>query len=673
MANPLSPEDLYRFRWIDHPRVAPAGDVVAYSLSWADAEAVENRGSVLVQGLMPGAEALPLPGTGRRDSAPEWSPDGRRLAFLGRVGPRDQVHVHTLGESDSRRLTLLPDGVSDVRWSPDGRHLGFLAAVPSDPDGVVEDPRPPDSAEQVRRPPVARVVRSLDYKHDGSGYTDGRRPHLFTIPVDGGEPRQLTSGPWSILGFSWAPDSASLAVVGDAEPGAERRRESHLHVVTLDGERRRLVGGMDISAPAWSPDGQTIAFLAPRGDAAGLHERVWTVPVAGGEPVCLTADFDHACDGGVVSDMRSGHVARIQWSADGSRLFFLASGPGSAELCSVGLDGGARREVAGDRRVIFDFDVAGRERVVCVADPARPGDMVLAGPDGERSLTDCNAWLSQRRLAVPERLDLTAPDGLPLEGWLLAPGGGGQGRHPLILQVHGGPHGQYGWTFFHEFQILAGAGFYVLYLNPRGSDGYGEAFKQACVRDWGGADYRDLMAALDQTLERHPDVDPGRLGVAGGSYGGYMTNWIVGQTDRFQAAVAMRSICNLVSEYAQDDIAPWFEQELGEPGWLQPDRLWERSPLRHVESIRTPLLLLHSEMDLRCPISQAEELFGALRMLGREVEMVRFPGESHELSRSGRPDRRVERLRRIADWFEHHIGARDDHLSAGSSPPPSGP
>jgi dipeptidyl aminopeptidase/acylaminoacyl peptidase len=306
--------------------------------------------------------------------------------------------------------------------------------------------------------------------------------------------------------------------------------------------------------------------------------------------------------------------------------------------------------------VAYDFDVQAGRLVACLADPACPGEVHLAENGGERKLTDLNPWLRDRYLARPRRLQLKARDGLGLEGWLLEPPGfDPRVKHPLVMEIHGGPHSQYGWAFFHEFQVLAGMGFCVFYVNPRGSDGYGEEFKRAVVRDWGGRDYEDLMTALDQLIAGGEFVNEARMGVGGGSYGGYMTNWIIGHTDRFSAAVAMRSLSNLVSEYAQHDIVPWGQLEMGPPPWPDLDELWRRSPIRYVQQMRTPLLLTHGEMDLRCAISQAEELFGALRLLGREVELVRFPGESHDVSRSGRPDRRLERLRRVASWFAAHL------------------
>ena len=295
--------------------------------------------------------------------------------------------------------------------------------------------------------------------------------------------------------------------------------------------------------------------------------------------------------------------------------------------------------------------------VFCASDTTNPGELYMVSGGAEARLTDLNPWLHDRYIAQPEQEYFTAPDGWRLEGWVLKPPDFDPSRlYPTVMEIHGGPHAQYGWSFFHELQILAGMGFVVFYMNPRGSDGYGERFRRDVVRDWAGKDYLDLMSSLDQVIERTGYIDANRLGVGGGSYGGYMTNWIIGQTDRFAAAVAMRSISNLVSEYSQHDIVLWGVLQLGPPPWPNLDELWRRSPIRYVQNMRTPLLLTAGEMDLRCAMSQSEELFGAMRLLGKTVELVRFPEESHDLSRNGRPDRRVERLRRIAGWYERYLG-----------------
>jgi dipeptidyl aminopeptidase/acylaminoacyl peptidase len=656
MASPITPQDLYRFRWIDHVRLSPDGERVAYQIAWADANARQSRSRIVVRRLLDPEPVGPTAGV-QRDHSPEWSPDGRKVAFLSKVGAADQLFVLDVTTGDAaQQLSAIPDGTGLPKWSPDGKRIAFLGAVLADPEAVVDDPRAPESRDQLRRAPVARVVRRLDYKHDGRGYVDGRQHHLFVVSATGGDVKQLTNGPWDVADFDWSPDSSRLVISGNAEPGADLQREVHLYLVDLDANRAHLGGGFYLSSPIWSPRGDLIAFIAPSGLDVGLLERLWVVPLTGSGPRCLTPEFDQAVTDSVINDMRSGHATRVTWSAEGDRIYFPASGSGVTTIQSVDLDGNIREE-AGGRRRIYDFDIARGTLVFCASDPGNPGELYMLSGGAEARLSDLNPWLHDRYVAQPEQEYFTAPDGWRLEGWVLKPPGFDPNRlHPAVLEIHGGPHAQYGWSFFHELQILAGMGYVVFYMNPRGSDGYGEHFRRSVVRDWAGKDYVDILSSLDQIIDRTGYIDSNRLGLGGGSYGGYMTNWIIGQTDRFAAAVSMRSISNLVSEYSQHDIVLWGTLQLGPPPWPNLDELWRRSPIRYVQNMHTPLLLTAGEMDLRCAMSQSEELFGAMRLLGKTVELVRFPEESHDLSRNGRPDRRVERLRRIAGWYEKYLG-----------------
>jgi len=651
---PITSDDLYLFNWLDHVRLHPAGDRVAYQETRADRESRENQSRIMVRGLRPDGEPSPLT-SGPNDSAPEWSPSGA-LGFLRKVQRRRQLFVLDAGATEPRQLTDLPDGVGSFAWSPDGSRIAFTALALAGDDGVVDDPRPPDSADVARRAPVARVARTLAYKFDGRGYFDGRRNHLFVVGATGGEPKQLTRGAWDVGDFSWSPAGDRLAVVGNAEPDADLSEATHVYSLTLAGELDQLTSDKSVEAVRWSPDPGRLAFVAPLTIEGGRLERLWILDLATKEARCLTGDYDRSVGDAVIDDMRAGHDIPLRWSPDGRSVHFLTSSEGTSAIAVASVEGLVQVLTSGRRR-IYDFDQQGGQTVFLAADTRGPGELHALEGERETRLTRANAWLDGRYLPDPEHFTVRAKDGWEIEAWLLKPPGFDPSRkHPLLLQVHGGPHAAYGWTFFHEFQVLLSQGFLVLYANPRGSDSYGEEFRRACVHDWGGADYEDLMAVVDEVVQRDY-VDAERLGVLGGSYGGFMTNWIIGHTQRFGAAVAMRSISNLVSDYAQNDIVIWSRLEMGPPPWPDLDALWERSPIRYVQNVTTPLLLTHGEMDLRCPISQAEEMFGALRLLGKEVEMVRFPDESHDLSRSGRPDRRVERLDRIAAWMTKHLVA----------------
>ena len=645
----MAARDLTRIRFLSDPQVAPDGGAVAFVVTTLSEEKDEYLSNIwLVDGA--GGEPRRFTTGPRRDTAPRWSPDGSRLAFVSEreAKKKGQLYVMPIRGGEPTRLTDLRNGVSAPEWSPDGTHLAFVARV-----GGWQEPEAEEEKGKSRPP---RVITTLKYRFNGEGFTYDRRPQIFTVAVAGGEPRQLTEGDYDHCDPVWSPDGRSIAFTSARHDDRDHDDAGDVWLVPAEGgtPRRLTHTTGPASHPAFSPAGDRIAYLGRSAiNAFGRNVQLFTVSVAGGAPACLTADFDRSC---------SPLGVRPWWSPQGDTLMLAAEDQGTLGLYRVRSTGGPPTRLVAGERIVTGYSTSRDGALVAftATDPLSPAEVFACDPDGtgERQLTDFNReWKREVTMSRPERFRFERA-GFSIDGWIMKPFGFQAGRrYPLLLNVHGGPHAQYGYPFFDEFQVQAGAGYAVLYTNPRGSQGYGEAFTRAVVGDWGGGDAADVLAGLDEALRRFDWIDPERLGLLGGSYGGFMTSWIVGHSHRFRAACSERAVNSHVTMFGTSDIGHLFNAvELGGVlPWEETARYLERSPLTYAKDITTPLLIVHSEDDLRCPISEAEQLFMALKTLRRDVTLVRFPDENHELSRSGKPRHRLERFRIMLEWFAKYL------------------
>ena len=638
----MTPDDVFELAWVSDPRLSPDGVLVAYCVTTLDREQNRYRSTIFVVPADGSQPPRNLTSGESIDNQPRWSPDGHRLAFVSdRAGGPRQLYIVPAAGGEPLRLTDLPEDVRSPDWSPAGDRLVFAARVPDKIDQETDEGR--------RRP---HHFTRIQFKLDNEGWTGDRRSHLFVVPADGSaRPAQLTSGDYEDGEPAWSPDGARIAFVSSRDEDWDLRIASDLHVVGPDGgepERLTTANGY-CEVPAWSPDGSRVAFRYTPGIYDDpRHAQIAVVPAEGGEPQILTGALDRNC---------SSYPPPRGPAWDGDSLVFTAEDHGNWPLYRVPGDGSAPPEVVvgGDLEVIGWDAAAG----VLVHTVSRPTELTELYRGDQRLTSVGETFRRGRELVEPVAFTATSPDGTDVDAWIMRPVGFEPGkRYPVLLDIHGGPFTQYGNHFFDEFQVYAAAGYVVVYSNPRGASGSTEEWGRAIRgRDgWGSVDYDDLMAVTDEALRRFDFCDPDRLGVLGGSYGGYMTSWIVGHTDRFRAAVSERSVNHLVSFHGSSDQGFTFKGYFGSFVWEDLETYLRLSPATYAEAMTTPLLILHSEDDLRCPIEQAEQLFTILRLMKRDVEFVRFPhGEGHELSRSGSPAHRAQRFEIILDWFSRKL------------------
>lgn len=691
----FAPEDIAKIEWISEPVQSPDGSMVAFTVTRLDEMRDENISAIWMVGT-DGSAPRQFTSGFRRDHSPRWSPDGKRIAFIserhcpdltGSAAERAQLYVVEMAGGEPVRLTACPEGVSAPEWAPNGRSIVFVTRV--DRDGapgevakpVVSGDRPPS------RP--ARVIETVRYRRNGEGFIDTRR-HICVVSV-GSDRKDLNAGHSAVIRLThgdfdhtdpaWTPDGQQVLFASARHARRDFDNCSDIWAIevgTLAGsapaaERpiHKLTSTTGpLSMPIPSPDGTQVLYFGHAHPVdTGRQVRAWVQPI--GADRQAPHNLSERIDRNVVASTSM----RPAWLSGTGRVAFAIEDGGATIVTSVpsgscdssvmpahpqhhGIVGGSR-EVSG-----FHVAVDGKRIVFVASNATNPPELFVTelgdgGTWDERKLTNLNAeWCQTTRRVEPIRHTITR-DGHEVAYWVMLPASANTdngAKIPALVNIHGGPHAQYGDRFFDEFLVYAGAGYGVIYANPRGSMGSTEAFSRAVTGDWGGGDVADILAVVDDALSRYPLIDPTRMGIMGGSYGGYLTGSIVTQTDRFVAACSERALNSFASFAGTSDIGFWFSTgELGVSPFDDADTAARHSPLSFASRITTPMLIIHSEQDLRCPIEQAEQLHTALVRAGKVCRFVRFADADHELSRTGRPRQRLERYRHILNWFERYL------------------
>jgi len=672
---PITAEDLLRIVFVGDPQISPSGDQVLFVH-----KKVNDKNKYITNLFTVDLEGRVRQWTGGEGGASHgrWSPDGSQIAFIsGREEKKSQIFVLPADGGEARSLTKLPEGsIGGFRWSPDGTKIAFTFR-PQMP-GWTEKEKKEREEKGLSELPVA--VDDIWYRLDGDGYFGAQRHAIHILEVATGETRQLyaaaVNGNYS---FDWSPNSEELIVAHTASnrPFSDPPNDQ-LFRVDLQGQAWQLQGlpKGEKGSVRWSPDGKSIAYAGDvdENDPWGTRNtKIYLVAADGGEAKCLTAETDYDCAVATLSDAReAGYDAFLEWAPDAKSLFVQIGQHGESQLGRVSLDGGCELLTEGKHTLAIGSVSRDGSRVACtVGNATRLAEVGIVEPElatgkmTAKLLTNLNGeFHDEIKLSEPEEfwLDSTPrKDGAEskLHGWVMKPVDYLEPRrYPAVLEIHGGPHTQYGWAFFHEFQLLAAQGYVVVYTNPRGSKGYGEVHCAEIRGDWGHKDWEDIQT-VTRWMQHQSYIHPGQMGVMGGSYGGYMTNWVIGHTHDFKAAITDRCVSNMVSMAGNSDFPFNKNGYFKGVAWGSHDQikeLWEQSPIAFFEDVKTPTLIIHSVGDLRCNIEQGEQVFTALQQQGIESRFVRYPvSTSHGMSRGGPPDLRLHRLGEIVNWWNRHL------------------
>lgn len=677
MLKPITPESLYDFSIIEDPQFSPDGTRIAFVKQIADDSCNGYLRSIFFAAAS--GRQKPVQVThGAQDYCPRWSPDGEKLAFISTRSGAPQIYVISVSGGEAAQLTSMVSGVSNISWSPDGKWIAFNSDATEaerdleDADLLYNSTLRPDAKawsmkqrDQLRDP---REITKLPYR-TGTAFFDGCYHHVYIIPSAGGTPKRLTTGDYHNSAPVWSKDSRCVITNSNREQSSgEENFELWSSIFSYEIE----TGKETLLVHEVAEEGTTVD-VSPDGRWL-MHTYVPKVASPYQEPYQVAVSANEAGTAPLYISDKDLTIAKHQFAADSEHIYYIIHTQGKAKLARLTREGKDLEIILeGDFMVEnFSVDPTGRYIACTASSSAKPSDLyVLDLKTGKvKQLTHFNREFENSHFfSIPKEIRYKSTNGVEIQGWYMYPRNFDPSKsYPLAVEIHGGPQIMWGTSFWHEFQVLASHGYFVFFCNPRGSAGYGAEFQR--IREGGGyTDMPDIMNGMDTVLSMEKSADPDRLAVTGGSYGGFLTGWVVTHTDRFKAAVAQRGVYDQFVHFGSGDIPEaieWYYGGKPRPETLQ--ELWEYSPSAHAKNVTTPTLILHSEQDYRCPISMAESFFAHLRRNGnRNSHMLRFPGEGHELSRSGKPHHRIERLNRIVGWFDKFI------KHEGNTPTPLAP
>ncbi|AYV65419.1 peptidase [Niallia circulans] len=653
----INAEDLYELNSVVDPQVK--GEECLYVVTSICQETDKYYSNIYYKDLNT-LETMQWTFGKHQNHSPRWSPTGEEIVFISNRSGKNQLFLLSKKGGEAEQLTYLVNGVSNPVWSPDGTEIAFQCHFKKGETVEDKEMKTDEKEEKLS----ALEVTNMKYKSDGKGFWDGSYDHIAVLNIKNKTIKQLTSGENNYYLQSWSPNGQYIAISADESKEKDFSFISDIYLYNRKEESWKKIteGNGNYGKATWTPDSRRLGLIgSDREYENATLSQLWVYEVEADFLQCLTPEWDVNVGDYAIGDFQQGTVTPgMLWGEDNESFTFLATDHGNT-VVYFGNTSGAIYPSLIDNQHVYGLSTGGslKKAVVAISTPTHPGDLYTLNLEtGEtKQITNVNkVFVETRGFSEAEPLQFTSRDGWDLHGWLMKPQGFKEGeKYPMVVEIHGGPHAMYANSYFHEFQTLTSNGFAVLYINPRGSHGYGQQFVDAVRGDYGGKDYEDIMDAIDYAIETFDFIDASRLAVTGGSYGGFMTNWIVGHTDRFKAAVTQRSISNWISFYGVSDIGYYFTDWQIKADLNDIETLWKHSPLAYVNNIQTPLLILHSEKDYRCPIEQAEQLFIALKVQKKKTKFVRFPESNHELSRSGKPALRIERLNYINNWFLEYV------------------